>query len=115
MGFVFRLVFWLGVAFAIMPSEERPGQAFAGEAGGSVEERFQTTLSTVWTFASDIVTACQSNPDLCAATQALAQTTADTGQLLAHQLQAGAAAGPAPEPAPVSPDGRVAKFSGRAD
>lgn len=88
MGFLFRLCFWLGVTLAIMPPDERPGEALAsipGEAG--LEQRFADTIQSAWMLVSRVSTACDDNPQLCAATTALAQTAADTGQSLVSDVR----------------------------
>lgn len=83
MGFLFRLCFWLGVTLAIMPPDERPGEALAGAPDGlTIEDRFAETVQSAWALVSQVSTACDQNPQLCAATAALAQTAADTGQSL---------------------------------
>lgn len=90
MGFLFRLCFWLGVTLAIMPPEERPGEALAGmPAADSLEQRFASTVQSAWTLVSQISTACEDNPQLCAATSALAQTAVQTGETLAADLKTG--------------------------
>lgn len=90
MGFLFRLCFWLGVTLAIMPPDERPGEALAGVPGElNLEERFLSTVQSVVALAANVSTACDDNPDLCAATAALAQTAAITGQTLITDAKAG--------------------------
>lgn len=113
MGFLFRLCFWLGVTLAIMPPDERPGEALAGEpSGGTIEERFAATVGQAWALVSQVSTACEQNPDLCAATAALAQTAAATGQSLVEEVKAPRAAAPPAAPVEAAPpgpnsDGRV--------
>jgi hypothetical protein len=88
MGFLFRLCFWLGVTLAIMPPDERPGEALAGTpGGGTLEERFAATIESAWALVSQVTTACDQNPALCAATSALAQTAAETGDSLVQETQ----------------------------
>ena len=88
MGFMFRLCFWLGVTLAIMPPDERPGGALAGAPGSAtLEERFAETVQSAWALVSQVSMACEQNPQLCAATAALAQTAAETGQSLASAAQ----------------------------
>jgi hypothetical protein len=88
MGFLFRLCFWLGVTLAIMPPDERPGEALAGAPETlSLEQRFAETVQSAWLLVSQVSTACEQNPALCAATAALAQTAAETGQSLVEDAK----------------------------
>lgn len=126
MGFLFRLCFWMGVAFVIMPPEERPGEALAGIPGEvNLEQRFADTVHSAWTLVSQISTACEDNPQLCAATAALAQTAADTGQALVSDVRFDLQALPAPRAKATTPidaplpdsshDGRVGFGQGPAE
>jgi hypothetical protein len=88
MGFMFRLCFWLGVTIAIMPPDERPGEALGGESAAvTLDERFAETVQSAWALVSQVSMACEQNPQLCAATAALAQTAAETGQSIASAAQ----------------------------
>jgi hypothetical protein len=120
MGFLFRLCFWLGVTLAIMPPDERPGGPLEGGPEGlNMEQRLTETVQSAWALVSQVSTACEQNPQLCAATAALAQTAAETGQSLvgeAKETVAQAAKPRAPAAAPIdSPvvdpnhDGRVGR------
>lgn len=119
MGFMFRLCFWLGVTLAIMPPEERPGEVLAGAPGvETLDQRFASTVQSAWALVSQVSMACEQNPDLCAATSALAQTAAATGQSLVADAQAAPMAAPArpqasfPVDAPMpdpNHDGRVGR------
>lgn len=105
MGFMFRLCFWLAVTVMIMPPDERPG-ALAGTGEINLQERFQATVGTAWSIVSGLSTTCTDNPKLCEAAQALAQTTAATGEALMSQTSAP----PAPAAAPqTTDDGRVGR------
>ena len=120
MGFLFRLCFWLGVAALIMPPEDRPGQAQLGQAGAgvqteNVEDRLRIAVYSAWAFASEVASACETNPKLCEATRALATTTAETGHALVMQVQETLASGGTKVAALPEQDGRVDKFQGRAD
>ena len=112
MGFLFRLMFWVGVAVAIMPPEDRPGAdgAIASEAG--LEERLRMAVFSVWALAADVSETCVRNPDLCAATQNLATTTMQTTQDLVMEIRDNVTGKSAPQP---PEDDRVGKFQGRAD
>jgi hypothetical protein len=90
MGFMFRLCFWLGVTVAIMPPDDRPVEALGGGSAdsASLDQRLAETLHSAWTLVSQVSVACEENPELCAATAALVQTTAETGQTLAGSISA---------------------------
>jgi hypothetical protein len=111
MGFLFRLCFWLAVTLAIMPPDERPGDVVAGAPeSATLEQRFAATVQTAWGLLSQISTACEQNPELCAATSALAQTAAETGQSLADSVSIPSAqAAPARPPAPARIDRPLAE------
>lgn len=88
MGFIFRTIFWLGLAITILPPDAR--------LGGDEEVAFKdidiglelhNVAYAVWAFGSQAVTACDTNPELCKAATGLADATWAT----ATTISAGAA------------------------
>lgn len=86
MGFIFRSVFWLALAMAILPPQAR--------LGGDEEVDFRdvdiglelhNAAYSAWQFSTEIMSSCESNPQLCAAGERLWDTTVSTVNALANE------------------------------
>lgn len=112
MGFLLRIGFWLAVAIAIMPKDQRPGVESAGlEGAQSLEDALRMTAYSAYNLVVQFQQSCETNPDLCKATEQLANTALSTGRALVSELQDGVL-----EAKPVQTgDGRVGKFQNRVE
>lgn len=79
MGFIFRSVFWLALAMAILPPQARLG----GDETVDVRDldlglELHNAAYSAWQFSTTIMSSCEANPQLCAAGQRLWDTTVAT-------------------------------------
>ena len=91
-GFIFRTIFWLGLALVALPPEARLG------GGGNTAEfrnvdvalELKNAADTVWSSAAQIMSTCETNPQLCKAGADLVNTSlaaaTDVAQDVAAQL-----------------------------
>lgn len=88
MGFIFRTVFWLGLAMVVIPPQNRlGGDDTADFEHVNVGVELQNAASGAWAFGVSILRACDTNPELCKAGQGLAATAVDTTAKLAADVQ----------------------------
>jgi hypothetical protein len=89
MGFVFRTVFWLGLALIILPPEARFGQ---GKDDVDVRDvdlglELHNAAYSAWSFATQLASTCDTNPELCKAGENLWKATATAAGGLAAEVQ----------------------------
>ena len=88
MGFIFRTVFWLGLAIVVIPPQARLG-------GGDTADfehvdlglELQHAGSTLWSLGASALNACETNPELCKAGVDLWNTTLRTGASFAGDVR----------------------------
>jgi hypothetical protein len=82
MGFIFRTIFWLGLAIVIVPPHAR-----LGAAGGDgdvawqdidVGQELHNAAYAAWGLGVDAMSACDTNPELCKTAASLWDTTVST-------------------------------------
>jgi hypothetical protein len=86
MGFIFRSVFWLALAAAILPPQARLG----GDETVDMSEidvglELHNAAYAAWQFSTQIMSACEGNPQLCEAGNRLWDTTVSTVNTLANE------------------------------
>jgi hypothetical protein len=86
MGFIFRSVFWLALAVAILPPQARLG----GDETVDMSEidvglELHNAAYSAWQFSTQIMSACEGNPQLCEAGARLWDTTVSTVNVLATE------------------------------
>ena len=92
MGFIFRTVFWLGLALVALPPEARlgGGDDTAEFRNVDVAVELKNAADTVWSSAAQIMSTCETNPQLCKAGADLVNTSlaaaTDVAQDVAAQL-----------------------------
>jgi hypothetical protein len=69
MGFIFRTIFWLGLALVILPPHARLGAA-AGDGDVAwqdidVGQELHNAAYAAWSLGVDAVSTCDTNPELC--------------------------------------------------
>lgn len=88
MGFIFRTVFWLGLAIVVIPPKARLG----GDDTADFEQvdvalELANAGRTLWSLGEGALNSCETNPGLCKAGTELWQTTLTTGAKLAGDVQ----------------------------
>lgn len=82
MGFIFRTIFWLGLALVILPPHAR-----LGAAGGDgdiawqdvdVGQELHNAAYAAWAVGVDAMSTCDTNPELCKAAASLWDSTVST-------------------------------------
>jgi hypothetical protein len=91
-GFIFRTIFWLGLALVALPPEARlgGGDDTAEFRNVDVVAELKTVADTAWSRAGELMSTCETNPQLCKAgvdlvNSSLAAAT-DVAEGLAAQL-----------------------------
>ena len=94
MGFVFRSVFWLGIAMVALPPEARLGGGNGDTAefrDVDIAEGIKTATATLWAAGDNLMNTCQTNPQLCKAGADLVNTSlaaaANAADGIARQLR----------------------------
>src|SRR5262245_9172891 len=88
MGFVFRTVFWLGLAMVVIPPHARlGGDDTADFRHVDLGREIQNLTTTVWSVGNAAMQTCETNPGLCKAGQQLLDTTLETAQGLATEAR----------------------------
>ncbi|MCE9521959.1 MAG: hypothetical protein K8S25_05940 [Alphaproteobacteria bacterium] len=88
MGFIFRAVFWLGLAVVILPPQARLGGDDTADFDHvDVGLEFQNAVNAAWSLGSNALRTCETNPELCKAGVELWNTTVKTGVGLAGEVQ----------------------------
>jgi hypothetical protein len=86
MGFIFRSVFWLALAMAILPPQARLGGDEAVDFRDvDVGLELHNAAYSAWQFSTQIMSSCESNPQLCAAGTRLWDTTVSTVTAIANE------------------------------
>ena len=92
MGFIFRTIFWLGLALVALPPEARLGGGHdtAEFRNIDVAAQLKTVADAAWARADQLMSTCETNPQLCKAGADLVNTTlasaADAANGVAVQL-----------------------------
>lgn len=92
MGFIFRTIFWLGLALVALPPEARlgGGDDMAEFRNIDVAAELKTAADAAWSRADQIMSTCETNPQLCKAGVDLVNTSlaaaTDMAQGVAVQL-----------------------------
>lgn len=88
MGFIFRTVFWLGLALAILPPKARLGGADTADFDRvDVGIELQNAVAAAWSLGNSALRTCESNPQLCKAGSELWTTTLQTGTSLVGEVE----------------------------
>ena len=92
MGFIFRTVFWLGLAMVVIPPQARlGGDDTADFRNVDLGRELQNLTAGAWSLGTQALQTCDTNPGLCKAGQSLWATTVETASNLAtdarNQLQ----------------------------
>jgi hypothetical protein len=92
MGFIFRTIFWLGLALVILPPHARLGAA-AGDADVTwqdidVGQELHNAAYTAWGLGVDALSTCETNPELCKSAASLWDTTVATAATLTAEVNA---------------------------
>lgn len=88
MGFIFRTVFWLGLAIVVIPPKARlGGDDTADFEQVNVALELQNAGTTLWSLGASALNTCETNPGLCKAGVDLWQTTLTTGARLTDDVQ----------------------------
>lgn len=86
MGFIFRSVFWLALAIAIVPPQARlGGDEEVDLRDVDVGLELHNAAYSAWQFSTQIMSSCESNPQLCAAGERLWDTTVSTVNTIATE------------------------------
>lgn len=82
MGFIFRTIFWLGLALVVLPPQAR-----LGAAGGdgdvawqdiNVGQELHNAAYAAWALGANAMSTCDTNPELCKTAASLWDTTVST-------------------------------------
>ena len=88
MGFIFRTVFWLGLAIVVVPPQARLGGADTADFEQvDLALELRNAGSTLWSLGASAFNTCESNPGLCKAGADLWNTTLRTSTSLAADAQ----------------------------
>jgi len=92
MGFIFRTIFWLGLALVILPPQARLGAAGGdGEIAWQdvdVGQQLHNAAYAVWGLGVEAVSVCDTNPELCKTATNLWDTTVSTAANLTADVNA---------------------------
>ena len=68
MGFIFRSIFWLGLAMVILPPKARLGGTDTADFRDvDIGLELHTAAYSLWAFGSEAASVCDTNPQLCEA------------------------------------------------
>jgi hypothetical protein len=103
MGFIFRTIFWLGLALVVVPPHARLG------GDEEVEWRdidlaleLHNASYALWGLTVDAASACEINPELCKAAEGLIDTTMKTATALVTETAARRDEDPVETPKPAA-------------
>lgn len=87
MGFIFRTIFWLGLAIVVVPPEARLG---GGDEMAEYKDidfalELDRASATLWSLGSQLTDTCKTNPQLCEAGANLVDTTLAAAQNVATE------------------------------
>ena len=88
MSFIFRSIFWLGLAMVVLPPEARLG---GGSETAEIRDldlalEFQNASETLWSLGNQIANTCEANPQLCRAGTDMANTALATAANVAEHV-----------------------------
>ena len=92
MSFIFRTIFWLSLALVALPPEARlgGGDETAEIRTADLADAVTNAANAVWSSATEIISTCETNPQLCKAGVDLVNTSlaaaADAANTAAAQL-----------------------------
>lgn len=88
MGFIFRTIFWLGLATVIIPPQARLGGGAADVDWQTVDmgQEIHGAAYALWGMGVEALSACDTNPELCKAAAGLWDTTVATAANLTSEL-----------------------------
>ncbi len=92
MGFIFRTIFWLSLALVALPPEARlgGGDETAEIRTADLARELANAADVVWSSTGQIMSTCETNPQLCKAGIDLVNTSlaaaADTANHVAARL-----------------------------
>ena len=82
MGFIFRTIFWLGLAVVVLPPHARLGGAASEDDVAwqdiDVGQELHNAAYAAWSLGVDAASACDTNPELCKTAANLWDTTVST-------------------------------------
>lgn len=81
MGFIFRTIFWLGLAMVILPPQARLGAGGDGDIAWQdvdIGEQVHNAAYAMWGLGVEAMSTCDTNPELCKAATGLWDTTVST-------------------------------------
>jgi hypothetical protein len=114
MGFIFRTIFWLGLALVVVPPHARLG------GDEEVEWRdidlgleLHNASYALWGLTVQAASACETNPELCKAAEGLIDTTVKTATSLVKDTEAGRDEAAAEPPKSAAP--RAKKIQARVE
>jgi hypothetical protein len=89
MGFIFRTIFWLGLALVIVPPHARLG-ADGDVAWQDIDvgQELHNAAYAAWGLSVDALSACDTNPELCKTAANLWDTTVSTAANLTADVNA---------------------------
>ena len=88
MGFIFRTVFWLGLAIVILPPKARlGGDQTADFERVNLSQALENAGTAAWSVGTNALRTCETNPGLCKASLELWDTTVETATSLAGEVQ----------------------------
>jgi hypothetical protein len=87
-GFIFRTIFWLGLAMVVLPPQARIGGGAGDVSWQDVDVAFElhNAAYAVWGWGVDALSSCETNPELCKAAVDLWDTTVATTTGLRAEL-----------------------------
>jgi hypothetical protein len=89
MGFIFRTIFWLGLALVALPPEARLGGGDTAEVRNlDVAAELKNAADTVMSSAAQIMSTCETNPQLCKAGSDLVNTSLAAATHVAENMAA---------------------------
>jgi hypothetical protein len=88
MGFIFRTVFWLGLAMVVLPPQARlGGDDTASLRDINVSAELKNLTTAAWALGDQALRTCETNPGLCKAGQDLVDSAATAAGTVATDLQ----------------------------
>lgn len=79
MGFIFRTIFWLGLAMVIVPPQARlGGDGDVAWQDVDVGQEVHDAAYAAWSLGVNAMSTCDTNPELCKTAASLWDTTTST-------------------------------------
>jgi hypothetical protein len=87
MGFIFRTIFWLGLATVILPPKARlGGDATADFRDVDIGLELHDAAYGLWSLGAQAASACETNPQLCKAGADLLDTSLAAANTMARDV-----------------------------